>query len=61
MGSIRHQAEKLQGFSRTHCVRVAKEMDEKSIGLCPQGFDFVLYEHVSTGMESGQGQNNGGD
>ena len=23
-----------------HCVRVAKEMDSKSIGLCPQGFEF---------------------
>ena len=22
-----------------HCVRVAKEMDSKSIGLCPQGFE----------------------
>ena len=25
MGSMSHQEEKLQGFSRTHCVQVAKE------------------------------------
>ena len=25
--------------SQRHCVRVVKEMDSKSIGLCPQGFE----------------------
>ncbi len=28
-----------QGASQRHCVRAVKEMDSKSIGLCPQGFE----------------------
>ena len=28
-----------RSVGRRHCVRAAKEMDSKSIGLCPQGFE----------------------
>ena len=40
-----HPSCRLQSHPARHCVRVAKEMDSKSIGLCPQGFESPRCRH----------------
>ena len=35
----RKDADMLGQLHIRHCVRVVKEMDSKSVGLCPQGFE----------------------
>ena len=36
---LQHQSGTLPAFFYRHCGRAVKEMDSKSIGLCPQGFE----------------------
>ena len=52
--SLRNKRTRLGKCNHRHCVRAAKEMDSKSIGLCPQGFESprCRYYNIASALSS---------